>query len=156
MIYPFRCYASAGVVHRYSKWCMSENRDRFLSDTRYRGPTVHLLREIDGVCTAHESCAAHTSTAVSIRQRAEKQEVQQVNVQRSRLLADDGLDDQQPHSRRPCFAAAAMCSAVIKLTCMKPTALGSQHQSMLTSCSPCPLNIILARSFSAHQSTCRE
>ena len=127
---------------------MSEKSDRFFSDTRFgtnRGPTVHPLRAIDEMCAAHESCAAHISGAVSIRQRAEKQEVQQVNVQRRRFLADDGLDDQQPQSRRPCFAAAAMCSAVIMLTYMKPTALKIQHQSMLTSCSPCPLNIILGR-----------
>ena len=78
-------------------------------------------------------------------QRAEEQHVPKSNVQHRRLLADDGLDDQQPQSRRPCFADAAMCSAVIMLTCLKLTALDIRHQSMLTSCSPCPLNVILGR-----------
>ena len=34
------------------------------------------------------------------------------------------------------------------LTCIKPTSFEIQHQSMMTSCSPCPLNIILG-TFSA-------
>ena len=74
---------------------MSENSDRFFSDTRFgtnRGPTVHPLRALDKMCAAHESCAAHISTALSNRERAETQEVQQVNVQRRRSLADDRLE----------------------------------------------------------------
>ena len=38
-----------------------------------------------------------------------------------------------------------MCSAVVMLTYAKPTALKLHHQSMLTSCSQCPLNVILGR-----------
>ena len=38
-----------------------------------------------------------------------------------------------------------MCSAVIILMYVKPTALKLLHQSMLTSCSQCPLNVILGR-----------
>ena len=38
-----------------------------------------------------------------------------------------------------------MCSAVTILTYLKPTALELHNQSMLTSCSQCPLNVILGR-----------
>ena len=60
-------------------------------------------------------------------------------------MCDDGLNNQKPQSRRPCFAAAAMCSAVIMLTYLKPAALKLRHQSMLTSSSQCTLNVILRR-----------
>ena len=48
-------------------------------------------------------------------------------------------------ARASLMLPCAHCSAVIMLIYVKPTALKLHHKSMLTSCSQCPLNVILGR-----------
>ena len=60
-----------------------------------RGPTVRPLRALDKMCAAHESCAAHISGAVSNRERAEEQVVQNQRRESRRSFADAGWEQQQ-------------------------------------------------------------
>ena len=118
--------------HRASRFCV---RRALLYHPRRNLPSMSRpLRALDEMC-ATRAQRTFIQSGLNPPNALKNRRYTTVNVQRRRVLADDGLDGQQPQSRLPCFAAAAMCSAVIMLTrnCRNPTALEIQHQSMLTS-----------------------
>ena len=60
------------------------------------GLCPEAVAEAEGTSDKPGETSQERSQTVNVRSEPEKQEVQQVNVQRRRSLADDGWEQQQP------------------------------------------------------------
>ena len=94
------------------RWCISENRDRFFSDSRLGTDADATVRPLHAETLAiprPRRCRGIAPSAISDRQRAEEQLVLNQRRESRRSLDDDGLDGLVPPV---AFPAHRLCRVV--------------------------------------------
>ena len=109
-----RCFTLACMAGSTGRWCMSEESDRFFSDSRLgtnANATVHPLRVLHSVAVA-TSCVQRTRQEQSQTDDALESSWYQTitNVERAGALSPmmDGSNSSL-QARSPCTTAAALC-----------------------------------------------